>query len=369
MKKCVICHVVITDQNDSEEHLIPNSIGGRLVLKGVLCKKCNNVAGDSWDASLSKALQITSLLFNVKRDRGKLQPKKVESVSGKQYYLTAGGGYALGKRVFEQTPTDLGISINVSANTLKEVNSMLSGFYKKNPQISNPILATSDNIKTEYIEEPLRLTFEFGARDDYKSLLKSALCLVSDYGIDASVCDEAYKFICDKEQGVCHTFYYKEDLVKSRQHKSPIHCVAVQGFSEYNNIIGYFELFGSIRIVSCLSREYFGDDFKVVHCIDPVSSNYIDLDIDLRDIALRFDLIAQDSDSEWLSMRACFLSSIDALLKDIYMKEQERIIEAAFSRVIKKYELEGMDNLSECHMNEAFSEISDEVYRLIRSVR
>ena len=111
------------------------------------------------------------------------------------------------------------------------------------------------------------------------------------------------------------------------------------------------------------------EHLRIRHSIDPVSSNYIDLDIDLHDIALRFDLIAQDSDSEWLSMRACFLASIDALLKDIYMKEQERIIEAAFSRVIKKYELEDMDNLSECHMNEAFSEISDEVYRLIRSVR
>jgi 5-methylcytosine-specific restriction endonuclease McrA len=56
-RKCILCSVEITDENDSREHLIQHSIGGRKRIRGVLCNTCNSTAGDDWDAEFARQLQ------------------------------------------------------------------------------------------------------------------------------------------------------------------------------------------------------------------------------------------------------------------------------------------------------------------------
>ena len=51
---CLICLMELTPSNDSEEHVIPASVGGRHKERSVLCRSCNNGAGDEWDAELAR---------------------------------------------------------------------------------------------------------------------------------------------------------------------------------------------------------------------------------------------------------------------------------------------------------------------------
>ena len=58
--KCWLCKCPINEGNTTKEHIIPNAIGGRRTVKGVLCRTCNSTTGERWDAELVKQLKGTS---------------------------------------------------------------------------------------------------------------------------------------------------------------------------------------------------------------------------------------------------------------------------------------------------------------------
>ena len=43
---CYICGSELTEENQSDEHIILNAIGGHLHSYSILCKKCNNEKSD-----------------------------------------------------------------------------------------------------------------------------------------------------------------------------------------------------------------------------------------------------------------------------------------------------------------------------------
>ncbi|KAB7740293.1 hypothetical protein F2P47_08595 [Parvibaculum sedimenti] len=56
--RCIICNNVLTKGTDSREHVIPNSIGGRLKVRGFLCVRCNNTSGHKWESDLARDLNL-----------------------------------------------------------------------------------------------------------------------------------------------------------------------------------------------------------------------------------------------------------------------------------------------------------------------
>ena len=69
-KYCGICSELLTEKNDSREHVIPSALGGRRRIRGFICGTCNKRTGNEWDAPLVTALQHLSILVGVRRDRG-----------------------------------------------------------------------------------------------------------------------------------------------------------------------------------------------------------------------------------------------------------------------------------------------------------
>lgn len=57
----------------TEEHIIPQAIGGKLKPK-LYCKKCNGSIGEVLDNEISKQFGWIGTLLNIKRERGELQP-------------------------------------------------------------------------------------------------------------------------------------------------------------------------------------------------------------------------------------------------------------------------------------------------------
>ena len=43
--KCALCLTQITEENNTNEHIIPNSIGGRKKIRNFICNECNNKTG------------------------------------------------------------------------------------------------------------------------------------------------------------------------------------------------------------------------------------------------------------------------------------------------------------------------------------
>jgi hypothetical protein len=92
MGKCILTGVEITESanNDSEAHIIPSALGGRLKPKGILSDDGNNILWRKVDNQLIQALQPYMTLLDGSRDRGgspALVPAKGKD--GKRYMMGA----------------------------------------------------------------------------------------------------------------------------------------------------------------------------------------------------------------------------------------------------------------------------------------
>ncbi len=87
------CYICMQKKADSEEHIIPNAIGGKLIKK-ILCKECNEKHGSLYDSALAQALLFFSSFINHSRrspipdldctilDNGKHIPAKRKALTG-----------------------------------------------------------------------------------------------------------------------------------------------------------------------------------------------------------------------------------------------------------------------------------------------
>ena len=52
MAYCWLCETLLTEENQSQEHIIPAALGGKRTVSDFLCRRCNNSTGSKWDAAL-----------------------------------------------------------------------------------------------------------------------------------------------------------------------------------------------------------------------------------------------------------------------------------------------------------------------------
>src|SRR4051812_23932168 len=93
--RCVRCACVIDEGNDTDEHVIPNSIGGRLKVRGFICLACNSHTGETWDAVLAKQSNFFCHFFGVARERGEPPSQPIETTAGEKLLIQPGGGFKM----------------------------------------------------------------------------------------------------------------------------------------------------------------------------------------------------------------------------------------------------------------------------------
>lgn len=92
MSNCWYCGEEISEQNKSTEHIIPNTIYGKLRSKKILCKTCNEEELSHLDVILSESLNFVTALIDHKKDRNRKSKKLLmeDSETGKKYVLGQG---------------------------------------------------------------------------------------------------------------------------------------------------------------------------------------------------------------------------------------------------------------------------------------
>ncbi|PIR39353.1 MAG: hypothetical protein COV35_02215 [Alphaproteobacteria bacterium CG11_big_fil_rev_8_21_14_0_20_39_49] len=288
--QCALCDVTLTSSNDSKEHIIPNSIGGRKKIKGFICQDCNNKYGRTWDLDLAKELNPLALLLNITRERGNSPSQKFKTISGEEVVLNHDGSLNLPKPVFNKERIGDKTLYNFTARSHKEAKEMLANLKKKHPKLD---LSTLETVEKSASIDPLHISFTFGSGNTGKSIVKSTLALAKKNGIDAALCKNALNYLRNTDKKDCFGLYYEKDLILNRPEDKVFHCVAISGNSQTGLLLGYVEFFSVQRMVVCLSDEYTGAAIKDIYAIDPLSGEeiYLEFEIPLRksDMELVYD--------------------------------------------------------------------------------
>ena len=290
--QCTLCSCSLTADNNTEEHIILNAIGGRKKVQGFICRTCNDESGSEWDDELARQLNPLSIHLGIRRQRGHVPSQAFPTANGQSIRVNADGTMTPAKPDVTVTTEEDKTRIHVIARSRRELRQTLRGLQRKYPKlrdidVDELMLEAQEN--SYYSSDLIKISPEFGGIRAGRSLVKSAVALVFDAGIDPTQCDLALDYLLHEGKEPCFGYYYdaEKDIIASRPPKCPFHCVYVKGSSENSTLLGYVELFSLWRMVLCLSESYTGKDFTHVYAIDPVKGEELD-------ISVNFDLSLSD---------------------------------------------------------------------------
>jgi len=306
---CAICGKAITDADDSDEHIIPASIGGRRTVRSFLHRVCNNTTGHTWDAELERQLRPLALQFGVKRQRGQTLRMAITTTAGEHFLLGPDGQLAMAKPIIAKTPTAQGTTHQITVGSVDSARKALGGLKRKHPDIDIDAALASSQIQRSYPRGAIHLDIGFGGEQAGRSLVKSALALAHGAGLPIGLCTDAVGYLRGSAPP-CFGYYFIGDLIVERPVAIPLHCIAIEANPDTGLVLGYGEYFGVHRAVLCLGRDYEGEAVRRVYALDPRKGAELDLAVHLpfndADIAAIYDYQMDDAAGRQAAFGAVF---------------------------------------------------------------
>lgn len=296
---CAFCDHPIAIRGDSGEHIIPNSIGGRRKIWGFICKDCNSRTGDSWDAEIWRQFSNVAMMHGVERDRGVPPSIKIQTVDGKRYLLLPDGSMTTEHPAFKAEPTENGTTISITARDMTEAQRMARQIARKYPQLELQSFLNGATVTETPLESPVTFTASFGGELAGRSMVKSAVALATEAGVNVQACEAAMTYLKDKTATPSYAFFYVRDLVANRPTSHAFNCVSVLGDPSRRTLLGYVEYFSLSRIVVILSEAYDGKPVRATYAFNPADGDTLDMQVDLDLSDVELELVRTNRRARW----------------------------------------------------------------------
>lgn len=305
------------------------AIGGRLTVRGFICRRCNNDAGRTWDAQLASQLHPLSLMFGVERQRGSTPGLPITTTAGEELVLTADGPFALSKPTFSEETAPEGVKIQIVARSMEEAKRMLAGVKRKYPTVDVDRILADAQMSTSYPKGLVHHRLEFGGEVSGRSIVKSVLAMAHHAGLPVSVCHDALAYLRDSSAAPCFGYYQATDLVVNRPAEVPLNCVAVEANPDTGLVLGYAEYFGVHRVVVCLGRRYAGDRVRACYALDPRTGVQLELSVSLGFSEGEIEAIYDYKMIPDGAIQEAFAKVMPAAIKKKFEAERDRVTREA----------------------------------------
>ena len=357
---CVKCNCEITEANNSDEHIIPNAIGGIKKVKGFICGTCNSTAGETWDNEVTQQLAAFCTMLNINRDRGNVQDLLVQQTNGNQLILKPTG-------VMQPSRPEVKIEegvYSISARDKKESKRILTGLYKKhNMDLSLvPEIVDSLQIRREYLDSPLKFRLNLGGADAGRSYVKSALALIHAQKDPELVGDIGIAYLTQSNHDRIWGYYYDEkNIILDRNIDIPLHCVHINANRSTGTVIAYIEYFSILKVVILLSNDYNGTDKSVTYALDPTTGKEQRVLVESQNLhGIIHDIIA-DKYRDYEVVK----NNLNNLLRIIDKKAQDQEVDRIADRILN--ELSQLESIDQNKVNKIIQEqIQDFAIHLLK---
>ena len=221
---------------------------------------------------------------------------------------------------------------------------------------------------SHYSSEWTAFDLALGGEQAGRSLVKSAVALTYNAGIDPNRCDLALEYLLNERAEPCFGYYYNKDsdVVINRPVKRPFHCVHVKGDPDTGTILGYVELYSLHRVVLCLSESYRAKAFTNSYAIDPVKGEEVDLNIDLD---LRISDVRSAYNYEMCDegvRRSAVSSLVECIVAADFNRALDRNIRGAVESAFAKCDAEQGDYLTDAQLHQLIEDIFQDLAPFIK---
>lgn len=296
MKFCYNCENPLDKENFSIEHIIPNSIGGKLKSSNLLCITCNNLLGSEIDDELAKQLNVFMNFFMIKRERGKFQPMKGKTKDGEEFILS---GTEIKSKPKISVDKD---TLSFSGNDEEDVKKYLKGVLKKYPQFKIEDIIAKANKGRYYLNEPIGLKFNVGGEKVFRAITKIAVNYYIHKGGDKKYVKSVLDYIKgnDKSKKIWYHFNFKNENLKVDEEKL-YHFIKIIGDPKEKVLYCYIELFGTLKFMINLSDEFEGEQTDFQYFYNLFSKAEINKQIEINYNKKEVLEILNDTDKNILS--------------------------------------------------------------------
>jgi hypothetical protein len=246
--RCYGCSSPLTPDNDSEAHIIPKALVGRLAPKGLICRKCNTALDAAADHALVEAFGAWPTLLAIPRE-GVNPPKTIVTRHGEKVRVEEDGSMTRFNVVYNVTPTSKGDAVHIAAGNLKTIRQLLGRAAKDYPAF-DPVLAEEYAKTVGMPLDDLKLSLDFSPQVVFGGIVSATwLFLIKQTG--HPLMDWQRLLSCIKAvQTNGGTFrYFINGLPGLKGPQIDIgHTLVVRAVPSTGELITYVEILGVLKI-------------------------------------------------------------------------------------------------------------------------
>ena len=351
MNICYICKRILTIEIQSIEHIIPNSLGGKLKSKKLLCIECNKNLGEEIDAELGSQLNPFMNLFMLDRERGKYSPIKGSTEDGEEFILDGIDIKSQPKIKFSDN------HVSFSGNNEKDVKTYFKGLLKKHPNLNIEEIINTANKGKYYLNKPIKINMAFGGQVFFRAIAKIFVNFYLFRDGDQTYIQDVISYvkgdlIVDK---VWHNYELDNENLLVKKDRV-YHFIKIKGNPKEKVLYGYIELFGAHKFLILLNNNYDGKCFKEQYFYDLLKKEIIHNNVNLDYSLSEVNRILNIKDNKYLiskiqnSMQRYFLAS-HLLQQDLVM---QKIIKECINEILNQ-------NTDEKMSKELLSKLTHEI--------
>lgn len=361
---CYICGSELTEENQSDEHIILNAIGGHLHSYSILCKKCNNDLGEKADSRLAEDLSFYTDMLQVRKNRQNPHKQIMMDKDGHEVVVKdAGRHLELRKPSIEIQKNGEGTHINVTARNKKEVSGLLRKLINEGTikqEDTDKILAKSD-IKEHKPVLKKRTVISEGA---FPSIIKSAVNYYMDCYHDLSTIKHLVPYIKGEKttKDVLFLHHFK-DLPYTTNSKEVTHMIHLEGHKETKLLYAMMEYFSIYIYVVILDSNYQGNEINKTYTYDVVNGKEIERNFSLRLTLKDLNDFQNLPHEEYLKYLPCIKNRADNVMKIWEQRNDSDAINSIINEVFGKYSDGTL--ITEEMINELSEKVSQYIIRKI----
>lgn len=278
---CYIKDELLSDENESLEHIIPNALGGHLKSKQLVCSEINTGMFSKLDAELCKRIEIAKLI-KFKRDDGKNQPEIIGTCSdGLKYSVNnENRGKLLSLKPIEHTDENGKKFLKFPLHQKAEI---ISARLKKNPLLKEEDI----EIRIENDDKLNQLDFQYGlniatSTDSFRAVAKIATNFYILKNGDKKYILDIVDFIKGGENTskINLGYFYPEEFLSFKLGDNEVsHILYLKSCKKEKILYCYVELFNCHCYMVVLNPNYAGPEIDETYIWDLVNSKEIDENI------------------------------------------------------------------------------------------
>ncbi len=358
---CIYCYEEISA--GSGEHVILSALGGKKQSRSLCCEKCNNRLGNEIDRDIAEQLQIFSNMIGIITGRNKPAPTILgfKMGDGSSVNLESGGKPTLAKASVKTNKREDGsVEVNIMARNIEEAKTLLEHQFKRFGK-SLPMGREIPFRKVHSYPEGKQLRFSLGGKQHFRAIGKMMLNYLSTKVAHEVIRDGSLKrFIAFVNSGAelpdnwINHDYDSAFPVRTGPKSDFDHRVIIYANFKTKTVIGFVELFGSIRFSAVLSDDWRGPDIAHAYIIDPVTHEQREEQLTLPSDLSIDSLLRRTYNLD--KIREAF----QLLLSNIFERQQKAVLTGIVDKAIEKHKVGHGDYITEEMINRLVHEVATE---------